>query len=179
MNEFVRQNKNIIGIVLAVILTIGVGILIAFSNTGKYETKVSGYTKDDPNAPKVSISEESFDLGTVPYTPPTEKTIKIKNEGKSNLQLTDFKTSCGCTFVVLKIPGKADSPKFEMHNNDTGYVGELEPGTEAILVITFDPKAHNITGSVERTVFMNTNDPEKPQAAINFKANVVEDHRGH
>jgi len=180
MNEFVKENKSVIGIALAVILTIGVGILIAFSNTGKYEKKVAGFSKGDPNSPKVSISEENFDLGTVPYTPPTEKTIKIKNEGKSNLQLTDFKTSCGCTFVVLKIPGKEDSPKFEMHNNPTGYVGELEPGVEAELLITFDPKAHNITGSVERTVFFNTNDPEKQQAAINFKANVEKgDHEEH
>ncbi len=174
MKEIFEKNKNIVISVMVVFLVIGIGVLIAFSNTDNNVKPLSTYSKNNEAAPKVVVSEGNFDLGEVPYTLPTDKTITVKNEGESVLQLTDFKTSCGCTSVVLKIPGMEDSPKFEMHNNPTGYVGEIAAGKEAELDIKFDPKAHNITGKVERTVFFNTNDPNKEKITITFKADVRE-----
>lgn len=172
--------KNIIIAGGIVFLTIALGITIAYFNTGGKADKVVSYRKGDSEAPRVIISEDNFDMGIVPFETPTIREVKIKNGGKKTLQLTDFKTSCGCTSVVLKVPGKPDSPSFEMHNNPTDYVGEIDPGVEAILAIKFDPKAHNIKGSVERTVFFSTNDPEREQATINFKAKVREgDHEEH
>src|SRR5262245_8133247 len=59
-------------------------------------------------APKIEISAETKDMGTVPKGQVIETDFVIKNTGGSDLVITDARPSCGCTvsnFDKLIKPG--------------------------------------------------------------------------
>src|SRR5262245_38278273 len=48
-------------------------------------------------APKIEISQETKDMGTVPKGQIIESDFVLKNVGGSDLVITDARPSCGCT----------------------------------------------------------------------------------
>lgn len=64
----------------------------------------------NPNAPKITFAEQSYDFGTVVEGPQVTHDFKIKNEGKEPLVLSNVRASCGCTVPTWPkepiLPGK-------------------------------------------------------------------------
>jgi len=152
-------------------LVAAIAIMIAGNRT-EIKGSVTTFSASDANAPRVASDHTEWDLGEVPFEPPTEHRTTFKNTGKSKLTLTGAQTSCGCTSVTFTIPGKGESPRFEMHNNPE-WKEDVEPGQEVTLNVRFDPKAHNIHGEVERTIVVSSNDPVNPNFQFSFKAKVI------
>ena len=96
--------------------------------------------------------------------------FKIKNIGQKPLQLSNISSSCNCTFGQVIINGK-ESDVFGMHNV-SDFAGEILPGKEAIIKVTYRPSIMLVYGAVEREVYVSTNDPENPKLIFKVKANV-------
>lgn len=82
---------------------------------------------------------------------PTEVTktvFTVKNEGEATLEIGTISTSCTCTSAEVE------------ENN-------IEPGESTTLTVTFDPTVHEEPkDKFKRTVFIETNDPNTPEAEI-------------
>ncbi len=123
---------------------------------------------------QAEIQESTHDWGTITLTGGVvHKSFMIKNSGSSPLQLANIKTSCMCTEAKVIINGQ-QSPYFGMHSNSS-WLGELEPGQEAELVVTFDPAFHGPsgTGQITRIVSVETNDQNNSNLEFSLSANVI------
>jgi len=71
---------------------------------------VAPQSAPNPNAPKITFKEETFDFGSIPEGPQVTHEFKFRNEGKEPLILTSVKASCGCTTPAWPkepiLPGK-------------------------------------------------------------------------
>jgi hypothetical protein len=104
-----------------------------------------------------------------------EKVFQIKNTGSSDLEVTNFKTSCMCTEVQVTIAGKY-SPVFGMHTS-SGWRGVVKPNETADVVVGFDPMFHGPggVGPITRMVSFNTNDKSNPTIEFQLSGNVVKE----
>ncbi|MEK7597292.1 MAG: DUF1573 domain-containing protein [Patescibacteria group bacterium] len=161
------------------ILIIGLIIFSLVAIVGSYFFLVSGqkpqptiisYSLDDKERPKVEAKTIFFDLGTMKVSEDKIANFKIKNVGQKSLQLSNINSSCNCTFGQVVIDGK-ESEVFGMHNI-SDFAGEILPGKEAIIKVTYRPSIMPVYGLVEREVYVNTNDPEKPKLVFKVKATV-------
>ena len=146
-----------------VILIIGIIAVIGFS--GPSNKKVAGYSADDPNAPKLEMVEKHYDFGKITLQDITRHDFKIKNVGKSPLVISDLMTSCHCTTVVLKVPGRPDSPEFGMHS-EGNWQGEVPSDTEAVLAVTYEPAKHPAKGQISRVMTFQSNDPSNQEVQL-------------
>jgi len=165
----VEKSKNpiVIGIIFITVIIIGAIVLVSLKSASP---PVTSYNPDDKEKPKIEISEQSFDLGKMKVSETKNKDIVIKNTGTRPLSIFNVTTSCDCTFAETIIGGKT-SPKFSMQQNKT-WQGELPPDQSAILKITYQPSIMPIKGSVSRTVYFKTNDPNLSNTSIKFNAYV-------
>lgn len=165
-----NDKKIIIGFVVLTLLILGGGIYILSVTTAN-----PAQVNPAQNV-KVEVDQKTYDWGTIPYSGGNvSKTFTIKNTGTDVLKLTNIKTSCACTYAQLTIEGKV-SPKFGMHTTSS-WVGEVESGKEAQLVVVFDPAFHGPTGvgPMERLISVQTNDISNPALEFSLKGNVVKD----
>jgi hypothetical protein len=109
-----------------------------------------------------------FDLGTMKVSEDKIANFKIKNIGQKSLQLSNISSSCNCTFGQVVMNGK-ESELFGMHNV-SDFAGEILPGKEAIIKVTYRPSIMPVYGAIEREVYVNTNDPENPKLTFKVKA---------
>ncbi|MFZ5425121.1 MAG: DUF1573 domain-containing protein [Patescibacteria group bacterium] len=102
-----------------------------------------------------------------------EKTFLIKNAGTSNLDISNFKTSCMCTEAQVTIAG-VQSPAFGMHATSS-WKGTLAPDSTAEVKVVFDPLFHGPqgTGPITRLVSFDTNDPSNRTVEFRLTGNVV------
>ena len=105
---------------------------------------------------KIDLPTAEADFGIVPNTDPVTQVFEVRNTGDGVLDIISLSTSCGCTTATTS----KDS---------------LEPGDVAELTVTFDPGAHDgATGEFMRQVFIQSTDPETPEAIFAFHITVVE-----
>jgi mono/diheme cytochrome c family protein len=109
-----------------------------------------------PNKPKISLDAQSFDFGNVDEGAQITHTFKVKNTGKTVLQLLRAYASCGCT--TLKLAKKT-----------------LEPGEMTDLKITVDTSMKH--DAVTKTVHISSNDSTRPIVGIDLKMFVRNPHR--
>lgn len=157
------------GIILVVFLM--VGIVVALDRYNQ-KPKLTTFTGQNSEAPHFQSDKMSMDLGKIAYAPPTDMEFTFQNTGKSDLEISDVKTSCGCTTAKIEIDG-VTSPVFGMHNTTSSWIGKVPAGKVARVLVKYDPASMNTVGEVSRTIQMNTNDPATPLAQFSFKANVV------
>ncbi|MDP3882935.1 MAG: DUF1573 domain-containing protein [Candidatus Staskawiczbacteria bacterium] len=110
---------------------------------------------NDPNAPKILISPESFDFGEIQYGDIVTHNFGVTNSGKSDLEIKRVATSCGCT--TAKISRQI-----------------IKPGESADLVVEYNtaamgdlPENH---GQQERIIYVKSNDPANPQVNAEISA---------
>ena len=105
--------------------------------------------------PKLKIIEgPKFDLGKIDRGAVMTKQLTLKNVGTEQLAIGQVEVSCGCTGTVV-------SNK------------ELKPGDTTSLLITFNSK--NFSGTVHKSVTINSNAADAPRTLIEFTATVVQD----
>jgi hypothetical protein len=113
-------------------------------------------TACSPDAPRIDIEFNNFELGDVVNGTIISKDITIENIGGAPLIIEEVSTSCGCTTAVV---------------DQTS----ISPGGKTILRVEFDSGAHGpeLTGMLMRQVFLKTNDPSSPEVMVEFTANIV------
>lgn len=101
-------------------------------------------------APKIEISPETKDAGTVAKGQMVEATFVVKNSGGSDLIISDARPSCGCTVASFdKI---------------------IKPGQEGKIHSSVDTKS--FSGPISKSVLVVSNDPDRPQMNLFIKAMV-------
>jgi hypothetical protein len=122
----------------------------------------------------LGVGERVFDWGTIPLNGgEVTRSFEIENKGNAELQLANLKTSCMCTKARL-IVGSEAGPWFAMHSQSQ-WVGKVPPGKKAQVEVVFDPAFHGPSGvgAIQRTVTMQTNDPNQSSLEFRLSANVV------
>lgn len=106
--------------------------------------------KADANAPRLTLVREKIDIGTIPKGETIHQEFLVKNDGKSELHITDVKPSCGCTV-----------PEYDK---------VIKPGAEGKIILNVDTK--NFQGPISKTALVLSDDPTTPQTTIFLTANV-------
>lgn len=108
------------------------------------------------NQPDVNLETTEFNFGDVVNGVIMERDLTVSNLGKADLVVDTVTTTCGCTTANL-------DPM------------TIPAGGTATLHIEFDSGAHgpDLTGQVMRQVILISNDPEQPEATVEFVANIL------
>jgi hypothetical protein len=101
-------------------------------------------------APKIEISPETKDAGTVAKGAVVDATFIVKNNGGSDLIISDARPSCGCTVA--------------------SFDKVIKPGQEGKIQSSVDTKS--FSGPISKSVLIVSNDPERPQMNLFIKAMV-------
>ncbi len=105
-------------------------------------------------APKVSITPESFNFGTIKQGEKVNYTFKLTNQGKTPLIIRKIRSSCGCTAVM---------PQEKI----------VKPGKSTELKVTFD-STHK-KGAQNKSITVITNDPKNDRKVLWVRGNVEVD----
>ena len=105
-------------------------------------------------APSIAVEPEQFDFGAVRQQSRVSKQFRIRNFGSLPLSIERISASCGCSAWQLE-------------------QGEIAPGQSSELRVSLDTR--DDVGRVERTVLIESNDPERPKLLIRLHATVVEE----
>ncbi|HKA37085.1 MAG TPA: DUF1573 domain-containing protein [Thermoanaerobaculia bacterium] len=101
-------------------------------------------------APKIEVIPETRDAGTVPKGQVIETTFVVKNNGGSDLIISDARPGCGCTVA--------------------SFDKTIKPGAEGKVQTSVDTKS--FSGPISKSVLLVSNDPERGQINLFIKANV-------
>lgn len=163
-----KENKILIGLVgISSVLILVFGVVLV-TKTQPPTLETSGNARIEVLGEKThSWGQIDIDGGNV------EKTFQIRNSGDSDLEITNFKTSCMCTETQISINGE-QSPIFGMHTR-SGWKGVVEPGETANINVVFDPLFHGPqgTGPITRIVSFDTNDSSNRTMEFRLSGNVV------
>ena len=99
-------------------------------------------------APKIDVTPETRDAGTVPKGQVIDATFMIKNTGGSDLIITDARPGCGCTVA--------------------SFDKVVKPGEEGKVVSHVDTKT--FSGPIAKSILLVSNDPDRPQINLFIKA---------
>ena len=105
---------------------------------------------------KIVLERERIDVGEVVNGEIVTRQISVSNKGNANLVIDAVTTSCGCTKATLE-------PM------------TIPPGGSGVLHIEFDSGAHgpDLTGDLVRQIFIDSNDPERPELVVELAANIL------
>lgn len=134
--------------------------LVIFSacnnNSGNLSTDVvsnpntaNGEVKD--NLPRIEFEKEIHDFDKVIQGERVSYGFKFKNMGKSDLVVSEVKTSCGCT-----------TPKFPKE--------PIKPGEERVITVTFDSKGRKGIQNKSVTILSNC---QPSTTVVRIKAMVI------
>lgn len=101
--------------------------------------------------PQITVEAIDADWGHVVNGDILSRDLIVRNEGQADLVVDSVTTSCSCTQATV-------TPM------------TLAPGERGVLHIEFDSGAHGpeLTGELIRQVFVTSNDPQQPEAQIEF-----------
>jgi hypothetical protein len=104
-----------------------------------------------PAAPKLTLSQDSWNLGEIWHPQSATLTLIVKNEGDAPLEITDVRTTCGCTLVE---PGRKSVP----------------PGETTDVKVRYNSEGKQ--GHVESKVIIESNDPQRPTVEMPISGEV-------
>jgi len=105
--------------------------------------------------PKINFEKEVHDYGKIRYGDTVTEEFVFTNAGDQTLIIEQLRASCGCTKAV-----KGSS--------------EVAPNQSSKIVAAFDTTGLR-AGRKEQSIFVHTNDPEKPVVKLIVLADVVKD----
>ncbi len=116
------------------------------------ETPAKQEAKSDAKGqPRIMLSADSWDFGTIIFGDQPSHVLTIKNEGDADLHLTSVRGSCSCTVPKLKTnvlkPG--ESTDVEIHFNSRKRQGNI---VQNVTIQSDDPKNPTLTFRVSGTV---------------------------
>jgi len=138
------------------------------SKQAQSQTPIVSYAQTDKDRPKLAVSSNFNDLGTMKVKDEKTAEFTLENSGSKPLQLFKISSSCDCTFGVVEIDGKI-SPEFGMHANNI-WVGRVDPGKKAMLKVIYRPYIMPVSGAITRDVYVQTNDPDNERITFTVKA---------
>jgi hypothetical protein len=100
--------------------------------------------------PKIEVTPETRDAGTVAKGQMIEATFVVKNNGASDLIISDARPGCGCTVA--------------------SFDKVVKPGAEGKVISSVDTK--NFSGPISKSILLVSNDPDRPQLNLFIKAMV-------
>lgn len=103
------------------------------------------------NAPVAKFNALEHDFGAMKQGDKKEFTFNLTNDGKSDLQIRNVRSSCGCTAV-------APSKKV------------VSPGETVPIKVTFDSRGKR--GRQSKSVTVITNDPKNPTSTLRISSNI-------
>ena len=170
------MSKTIIFIICAiVVLSLSIFLGSKYLGQGKGQGNVRGvssYVKDDPAAPKLDLTEKTFEFGKIQISDVAKHDFKIKNIGKNPLVISSLTTSCHCTSAILKVPGQDDTPATGMHKMQP-WTREIVTGGEAVVEVIYEPAKMPVRGAVNRIIYLQTNDPNNSDPKLEINAEVL------
>ncbi len=104
-----------------------------------------------PAGPRLTLSQDSWNFGEVWHPQGVALTLIVKNEGNAPLELSDVRTTCGCTLVE---PGRKSVP----------------PGETTDVKVRYNSEGKQ--GHVESKVIIESNDPQRPKVEMNIAGEV-------
>jgi hypothetical protein len=131
-------------------LTVGAVIFLACSFL--IINQLAAETDQPKPQPDIKFKEKVYDFGTIEKGEKAVHIFRFKNEGQALLKIGKVKTSCGCT--VSK-----------------AYTKEVLPGEEGQIEVIFN--STNFFGSIHKTIYVNSNDPDEPVVNLSLKGRVV------
>jgi hypothetical protein len=132
---------------LAVAALLASGVALAEPAPGP-QTGQPGSQAKAVSAPKIEVSQETRDLGTVPKGQVIQTDFMVHNSGGSDLVITDARPSCGCTV--------------------SSFDKVIKPGTDGKVHASVDTKS--FSGPIAKSILVVSNDPERPQVNLFIKA---------
>lgn len=114
------------------------------------------------NIPVLDATTDLYDMGEITNTGPTTEELEVYNRGNGPLEITEVRTSCGCTI------GQFDTNSVKPDGRKATII---PPGGEAPMKITVDP--FRIPGFASRkTLTIYSNDPKRPTVMVDVAAHV-------
>lgn len=107
--------------------------------------------KNNTTRPAIFFPEVQHNFGKTTEGKVLECSFVFRNTGGSTLNITDIKTSCGCTAALV--------------SNEN-----LKPGEEGTIKVEFDTK--NRVGKMSKTITVVSNDPLSPNKVLTIYAEV-------
>jgi len=104
------------------------------------------------SAPVAQFNVLDFDFGDMKQGDKKDYTFNLTNAGKSDLQIRNVRSSCGCTAV-------APSKKV------------VAPGETVPIKVTFDSRGKR--GRQSKSITVITNDPKNPTSTLRISSNIV------
>lgn len=151
------------------VMVIAIGLLAAIW-LGSRSSRAT-VDKSDPNRPIAKLEETSVDFGAMTVQDKRSKEFVLANDGKSDLILSRFATSCDCIYALIIRPDSSESKTFTMHA-DNSWEETVKPGESVKVKVTYEPAIMPVSGPVERFVSFGTNDPNQPQVQLKVTATV-------
>lgn len=124
-----------------------------FAGTGTVSAQQKAKSKAETKAvaaPKIEISPETKEAGTVPKGQMIQTTFVVKNAGGSDLIISDARPGCGCTVA--------------------SFDKLIKPGGQGKIITSVDTK--NFSGPISKSLLVLSNDPDRPQVNLFIKATV-------
>ena len=110
---------------------------------------LSGLAATAAAAPRIVLSVERLDLGTMNQNEMAERTVTVSNTGDRELVLNELHSSCPCT-----VPELASD--------------RIAPGASTVLTIRLHSRTFQ--GAIAKEVLFYTNDPARPEVEIQLRA---------
>lgn len=104
-------------------------------------------------SPDLQVENPSFDFGEIFQGEKVPHTFEFTNQGDETLRIDRVKSSCGCTAVLV-------SEK------------SIPPGGKGELQANFD--SSRFRGGISKTIYLYSNDPERPTMQFFLKGKVLE-----
>jgi hypothetical protein len=106
-------------------------------------------------APRISLDKETYDYGPVPYGKSVTQEFTVTNTGDQTLSIQQLRSSCGCT-----VASKAGD--------------SIAPGAKTEILVSFNTAGLR-GGRKRQTIFVESNDPERPTVRVTLLAEVMKD----
>jgi hypothetical protein len=103
-------------------------------------------------APQIKFVRNEIDFGKVKQRIRETRTLNFSNTGDDTLQITDIRTTCGCTAAIVSSE-------------------KIPPGKSGRIEVTFNSNTY--TGKVTRLVRVHSNDPSNQIVTLTVKADVL------
>jgi hypothetical protein len=162
------SKKNIAWLVVGVIAIVGlIWFLASVGTRGTQSYSVS----ESESPPKIAFSSANNDWGEIDTSEQVAE-VEVMNEGLSDLIIYRVSTSCSCTKAEVKM-GEIRTGFQSMSQGSFAHKQiVIKPGEKGSLSVKYDPLYHGkpSLGSIKRSVYLRTNDPENPEAVVSFKA---------
>lgn len=105
--------------------------------------------------PSISFDKETHDYGKVVYGDTVRDSFTVTNKGNQTLIIEKLDASCGCTKAVK---GTSDVP----------------PKGNSTIIAEFDTNGLR-QGRKEKSIFVHSNDPQRPVVKLTLLADVIKD----